>query len=311
VIALDGVYPFELSIPHRVFSSAGGRYEVVTCSVDGRPVPTNADFAISVQHGPDALAAADTVVVPPSTTAAQLVDSAPPAAVLNSLARIAPGTRLVSICTASFVLGAAGLLDGRSATTHWCEAESFRRSFPRVRFELGALFVDDGDVLTSAGAASGIDLCLYLIRKDHGTDVANGVARACVVPPWRDGGQAQFIEQPIPASPDTSTASTRDWALSELHRSLSLAVLAKHAQMSVRTFVRRFNDEVGLSPGRWLIQQRVNRAQQLLESTDLPVDRISQEVGFSTAASLRQHFQATIGVSPVAYRRTFRVAEPV
>ena len=175
------------------------------------------------------------------------------------------------------------------------------------------LFVDDGDVLTSAGAASGVDVCLHLVRKDHGSEVANGVARRCVVPPWRDGGQAQFIPHPVPETTAAGTAATREWALERLQLPLTLTDLAAHASMSLRTFARRFSDEVGMAPGRWLIQQRVVRARQLLESSDLSVDRVAGEVGFATAASLRRHLQAAIGVSPLAYRRTFRAAdaEPV
>ncbi|KAB1990489.1 GlxA family transcriptional regulator [Streptomyces triticiradicis] len=304
VLALDGVYPFELGMPSRILGAADGHYEVVTCTVDGGPVATAADFSVTVDHGPEVLRTADTVViaaVTPSRIAASLTDET--AAVL---ALIRPGTRVVSICTGAFVLAAAGLLDGRRATTHWCVTDEFRRMFPRVDLDPDVLFVDDGDVLTSAGAASGIDICLHLIRRDHGSELANKVARRCVVPPLREGGQAQFIEQPVPEPSTASTAATRDWALARLGDPLTLNDLAAHAGMSLRTFARRFNDEVGLSPGRWLIQQRVSRARHLLEASDLPVDRIAGEVGFATGASLRQHLHATIGVSPQAYRRTFQ-----
>ncbi|WP_406836120.1 GlxA family transcriptional regulator [Streptomyces sp. AHU1] len=306
VLALDGVYPFELGMPSRILGAADGHYEVVTCTVDGGPVATAADFSVTVDHGPEVLRTADTVViaaVTPSRIAASLTDET--AAVL---ALIRPGTRVVSICTGAFVLAAAGLLDGRRATTHWCVTDEFRRMFPRVDLDPDVLFVDDGDVLTSAGAASGIDICLHLIRRDHGSELANKVARRCVVPPLREGGQAQFIEQPVPEPSTASTAATRDWALARLGDPLTLNDLAAHAGMSLRTFARRFNDEVGLSPGRWLIQQRVSRARHLLEASDLPVDRIAGEVGFATGASLRQHLHATIGVSPQAYRRTFQAA---
>jgi len=225
-----------------------------------------------------------------------------------ALARIRPGTRLVSICTGAFVLAAAGLLDGRPATTHWQLVERFRRSFPRVALDPDVLFVDDGDVLTSAGAVSGVDLCLHILRRDHGTEVANRAARRCVVPPWRDGGQAQFIEQPVPEPGADGTAATRQWALEHLDLPLTLAELSGRARMSPRTFARRFRDEVGVSPGQWLIQQRVSRARHLLEASDLSVDRIAAEVGFATGASLRQHLHAAIGVAPLAYRRTFQAA---
>ncbi|MFV0126836.1 GlxA family transcriptional regulator [Streptomyces sp. HMX112] len=307
VLALDGAYPFELGIPHRVFGAAEGRYEVVTCSADGRPVRTQADFSVTVERGPEALATADTVVIPPYDPA--LAAAEVPEPVAGALARIRPGTRIVSICTAAFLLAAAGLLDGRPATTHWGLAPRFRRLFPGVALDPDVLFIDDGDVLTSAGAASGIDVCLHIVRSDHGSEVANRVARRCVVPPWRDGGQAQYIEQPVPGPAAASTAPTRQWAVEHLKLPLALADLAAHARMSPRTFARRFNDEVGMSPGRWLTRQRVERARQLLEASDLPVDRIAGEVGFATAASLRQHLHAAIGVSPMAYRRTFRAGD--
>ncbi|MEU8980841.1 helix-turn-helix domain-containing protein [Streptomyces sp. NPDC048309] len=304
VLALDGVYPFELGIPSRIFGAADGRYEVVTCTVDGRPVRTTADFSVTVDHGPEALSTADTVVIPaitPESVTAELPDD-----VLAALALIRPGTRIVSICTGAFVLAAAGLLDGRRATTHWQLADDFRRTFPRVFLDPDVLFVDDDTVLTSAGAASGVDICLHILRKDHGSELANKVARRCVVPPWRDGGQAQYIEQPVPETSATSTAATRAWALTRLGDPLTLADLANHARMSLRTFARRFNDEVGVSPGRWLIHQRVSRARHLLESSELSVDQIAGQVGFATGTSLRQHLHAAIGVSPQAYRRTFQ-----
>ncbi|WP_326792120.1 helix-turn-helix domain-containing protein [Streptomyces sp. NBC_00841] len=306
VLALDGVYPFELGIPSRVFGAAEGRYEVLTCTVDGRSVRTNSDFSVGVEHGPEILGTADTVVIPPFDTSR--ITREAPAAVVAALGSMAPGTRIVSICTGAFVLAATGMLDHRPATTHWALAEVFRDWFPQVELDPDVLFIDDGDVLTSAGAASGVDVCLHLVRKDHGSQVANRVARMCVVPPWRDGGQAQYIEQPVPEPSANGTAATRQWALEHLHEPLSLAELADRARMSLRTFARRFDEEVGMSPGRWLIQQRVGRARQLLESSDLSVDEIAGQVGFATGTSLRQHLHAAIGVSPLAYRRTFRGA---
>ncbi|MBJ6641495.1 helix-turn-helix domain-containing protein [Streptomyces sp. DHE7-1] len=306
VLALDGVYPFELGIPSRILGAADGRYEVLTCSVDGQPVRSSADFTIGVAHGPELLETADTVVVP-SVLPARL-PAGLPEAVAAALARIRPDARIVSICTAAFVLAEAGLLDGRQATTHWHLADLFRRRYPRVELDPDVLFVEDGRILTSAGAAAGVDVCLHLVRSDHGSALANFVARCCVVPPFREGGQAQYIERPVPENGSSGTAATRAWALERLAEPLTLAELAQHARMSLRTFARRFNDEVGVSPGRWLIQQRVGRARHLLESSDLPVDRIAAEVGFATGASLRQHLHASIGVSPQAYRRTFQSA---
>lgn len=306
VLALDGVYPFELGIPSRIFGAADGRYEVLTCTVDGRPVRTNADFSVAVEHGPEILETADTVVV--ASMATPRIPSGLPVEIADALARIRPDARIVSICTAAFVLAAAGLLDGRRATTHWQVVDRFRALYPQVDLDPDVLFVQDGRILTSAGAASGVDICLHIVRTDHGSELANAVARSCVVPPFRDGGQAQYIQQPVPDCGVTSTAATRDWALTHLDEPLALNDLARHAGMSLRTFARRFNDEVGLSPGRWLIQQRVARARDLLEASDLSVDQIAGRVGFATGASLRQHLHAAIGVSPQAYRRTFQEA---
>ncbi|MFD9000093.1 GlxA family transcriptional regulator [Streptomyces sp. NPDC059582] len=304
ILALDGVYPFELGIPSRILGAADGRYEVLTCTVDGRPVRTDADFTITVEHGPEVLATADTVVIAPVSPA--WVSAELPDEIGAALAYVRADARIVSICTGAFVLAAAGLLDGRKATTHWELADAFRRLFPHVSLDPDVLFVEDGRILTSAGAASGVDICLHLVRSDHGSELANTVARRCVVPPFRDGGQAQYIEQPVPSPGSTGTAATRAWALERLDDPLTLTDLASHARMSLRTFARRFHDEVGLSPGRWLIQQRVARARHLLESSDLSVDQIAGRVGFATGASLRQHLHAAIGVSPQAYRRTFQ-----
>ncbi|WP_033329805.1 GlxA family transcriptional regulator, partial [Streptomyces yerevanensis] len=192
--------------------------------------------------------------------------------------------------------------------THWMVADLFRTWFPQVALDPDALFIDDGDILTSAGAASGLDVCLHLIRKDHGSEVANQVARMCVAPPWREGGQAQYIQHPVPEATASGTATARQWALENLHEPMTLTDLAEHSHMSLRTFARRFTEEVGISPGRWLIQQRVERARHLLETTDLPVDEIAGQVGFAGGTSLREHLHAAIGVSPLAYRRTFRGA---
>lgn len=306
VLALDGVYPFDLGIPSRIFGAAGGRYEVLTCSVDGGPVRSNADFSIMVEHGPEVLGTADTVVIPPIDPSCVVRELPPPVAA--ALAAVRPDARMVSICTGAFVLAAAGLLDGRRATTHWDLSGCLREWFPRVDLDPKVLFVDDGDVLTAAGAAAGVDVCLHIVRTDHGSAVANQVARHCVVPPWREGGQAQFIDRPVPEPSGQSTSATRQWALERLHEPLALTDLAAHARMSRRTFARRFQNEAGVSPGRWLTQQRVARARHLLESTDLPVDEVATQTGFGSDTSLRQHLHAAIGVSPLAYRRTFRGA---
>lgn len=312
VLARHGVMPLELGLVHQLFGAArspGGEplYEVLTCSLTPGEVRTDADFTISVTHGPQALALADTVVVPathePDET--ELHGRLGPA-LAAALALIRPGTRMASICTGAFVLAAAGLLDGRRATTHWLSAESFRRLFPSVELDPDVLYTDCGDVLTSAGEAAGIDLCLHVIRRDHGAAVANEVARRTVVPPHREGGQAQYVQRPVASPRESSTGRARAWALANLDRSLSLPDLASVASMSTRTFTRRFRQEVGMSPLRWVTQQRVERARQLLERTDLPIDRIAAQTGLGTAASLRQHLNAVLGVSPSVYRGTFR-----
>ncbi len=313
VLALDGVIPFELGIPQRIFDRARGPagerlYTVTTCAVAAPgPVRTSADYAIVVEHGPEVLDGADTVIVPASYELGPVYERGTlTGGLAAALARVRPGTRFVSICTGSFVLAAAGLLDGRPATTHWSSADAFQRLHPRVRVDPNVLFVDDGDVLTSAGVAAGIDLCLHIVRRDHGAAVANEVARHTVVPPFRDGGQAQYIERPLPQPRQATTAAARAWALTRLDEAITLRDMAERESMSVRTFTRRFREEVGVSLGQWLVLQRVERARQLLESTDLSVDRIAREAGFGTPQSMRQHLRATLGVGPTAYRRTFR-----
>lgn len=313
VLALDGLLPFELGIPHRIFGrprDAERRYlyEVVTCSVrPPGPVETDADFTVHVPHGPEALETADTVIVPASYELGPVYEEGRLTEELAAaLGRIRPGTRMAAICTGGYVLAAAGFLDGRPATTHWADAEHFQRMFPRVKVDADVLFIDDGDVLTSAGVAAGIDLCLHIVRRDHGTAIANDVARRTVVPPHRDGGQAQYIHRPVPDPQLATTTAARAWALGRLHDPIQLRDMAEQEAMSVRTFTRRFREEVGLSPGQWLTQQRVERARHLLESTDLSVDQVAREAGFGTAQSMRQHLQQALGVTPTTYRRTFR-----
>ncbi|NBE56302.1 GlxA family transcriptional regulator [Streptomyces boluensis] len=315
VLALDGLLPFELGIPHRIFDRAkaadGSKlYETVTCSIrPPGPVRTDSDFSVLVEHGPEVLATADTLVVPASYELGPVYEEGRLTGELAAaLAHLRPGTRLVSICTGGYVLAAAGFLDGRPATTHWSSAEHFQRVFPAVEVDADVLFVDDGDVLTSAGVAAGIDLCLHIVRRDHGTAVANEVARRTVVPPFRDGGQAQFIQRPVPEAQLATTTAARAWALGRLHEPIQLRDMAEQEAMSVRTFTRRFREEVGVSPGQWLAQQRVERARHLLESTGLSMDQVARDAGFGTAQSMRQHLQVALGVTPTAYRRTFRAA---
>lgn len=303
----------ELGLIHQLFGAAvspdGERlYEVLTCAPEPGTVRTHVDFAITVAHGIDVLTDADTVLIPAAEEDyAPLPDGRLSAQMRDVFARIRPEARIASVCTGAFALAAAGLLDGRRATTHWNHAERFRDLYPAVELVPDVLYLDEGEVLTSAGEAAGIDMCLHMIRTDHGVAVANAVARTTVVPPHRDGGQAQFIRLPVPAPTSGGIGDARAWALENLHRSLSLAELAARARMSVRTFTRRFRTEVGLTPGQWLIQQRTERARELLEDTDLSIDDVSARSGFGTATSLRQHFRQTLDTTPSAYRRTFRV----
>ncbi|MHA6761956.1 GlxA family transcriptional regulator [Streptacidiphilus sp. PAMC 29251] len=314
VLALDGVVPFELGIAARIFvaahDSSGNRlYTVTTCSLDGLPVRAEADYGLTVSHDASLLAAVDTVVIPPSHALGPIREQGLlPDDLREAMAGIRPGTRIVAICTGTYVLAAAGLLDHRPATTHWREADHLQRLFTTVRINPDVLFVDDGDVLTSAGVAAGIDLCLHIVRRDHGSDIANAVARSCVVPPWRDGGQAQYIQRPVPDSSDTGTAPTRAWVSERLTEPVTLADMATHAKVSVRTFTRRFREEVGVSPGQWLLRQRIDLAMNLLEATDLPIDAVAHRSGLGTGVSLRQHLRTAVGVTPQAYRRTFRPA---
>ncbi|MGX7825061.1 GlxA family transcriptional regulator [Actinokineospora sp. 24-640] len=313
VLAVEEAVGFDMCIPPQVMRAAVDDeqrplYDVVVCGVDAKPVRMTAGFSAVLDHGPEVLAEADTVIVPGTMAVGPRHLGTLSADLAAALASVRPGTRMISICTGAFVLGAAGLLDGRRATTHWRFAEKFRSLYPRVDLDPEVLFVDEGDVLTSAGLAAGLDLCLHVVRSDFGSGPANRAARYCVVPPWREGGQSQFIDQPLPGGDGGGVSATRAWAVEHLAEPLDLAALAAHARMSVRTFSRRFRAETGESAGTWLIQQRVRRAKQLLEGTDLPVDEVARRCGLGTAASLRQHLRTAIGVSPLAYRKTFRPA---
>jgi transcriptional regulator GlxA family with amidase domain len=311
VLALGPVIGYDMSIPPQILNSAkddcGEKlYDVRICGVDRQPIRVYSGYTMIPDYGRETLAEADTVIIPGTQITGPRRHGTLPDDVGEALALIKPDARIMSICTGAFVLAAAGMLDGRPATTHWAHADKFRELYPKVLLDEDVLFVDDGDVLTSAGLGAGVDLCLHVVRTDHGSQVANRAARYCVVPPWRDGGQSQFIEQHVPEIGADGTAPTRAWALKRLHHPLELAELARHARMSVRTFSRRFRAETGMSPGTWLTQQRVRHARRLLETTDLPVDRVAAEAGLGTAASLRQHLRSTIGVAPLAYRKTFR-----
>jgi transcriptional regulator GlxA family with amidase domain len=299
VLALPDVVTFDLATPFQLLQRD---YELTLCATESGPIQTTSGFSLVASHGLDALAEADTIVVPGFDPQ----EWPPPQQVLDALrATHARGARIASICTGAFALGAAGLLDGRRATTHWRHAAQLAQLFPRAHVDADVLYVDDGDLLTSAGVAAGIDLCLHLLRRDHGVEAANKAARQTVVAPHRAGGQAQFIQRAVPPTDDGSLEPTRAYALGRLEEPLTVSQLARHAHTSERTFNRRFRAETGTTPLRWLHAQRVDHARRLLEASDLPVEQIAQRCGFGSAAILRQHFRRATSTTPTAYRRTF------
>ncbi|MQA12227.1 MAG: helix-turn-helix domain-containing protein [Pseudonocardiaceae bacterium] len=310
ILAISEVVGYDMHIPPQIFRTAerDGQplYDVRICGVDDEPVRVQSGYTAVLDHGPEALETADTVIIPGTRVAGPRFEGTLPGPIADALARIPAHARIMSICTGAFVLGAAGWLDGRPATTHWAFTEQFRRLYPRVKLDENVLFVDDGDVLSSAGLTAGVDLCLHVVRADHGSEVANVAARYCVVPPWRDGGQSQFIKRPLPEPDEASTGPTRLWVLEHLDEAVTLEAMAGHARMSLRTFTRRFRAETGSSPNQWLTQQRIAQARRLLENTELPIEQVAERSGLGTAASLRQHLRSTLGVAPLAYRRTFR-----
>lgn len=303
-----GANPFEFSVACEVFGLHRRELDVEwydhRLAAVTRPLVVNGGWTVETAHGLEALDDADTVVVPACPL------QPPPAAVAALRRAYDRGARMVSFCSGAFALAAAGILDGRPATTHWMYADELARLFPRVRFRPDVLYVDDGQVLTSAGTGAGIDLALHIVRSDYGPEVANTVARRMVVPPHRDGGQAQYVYLPVPDAPyRDGLAPVLEWLQEHLHEPLTVDDIARLCAMSPRTLARRFRDATGTTPTRWLTHQRVARAQELLATTDLPVEAIARRVGIGTAANLRQHFRSATGVSPAAYRRRYsRVA---
>jgi len=310
VVALDGFSPFELSVPCEVFGSdrtddglPGYDFAVVA----GEPGPLRSDvgFTLGSCAGLDRLRTADLVVVPaPSDERCARADWPEP--LLAELrAAVARGARVLSVCTGAFVLGAAGLLDGRACTTHWRHARDLAAMYPAAKVDPSVLYVDDDQIITSAGTAAGIDACLYLVRKEQGGRVANAIARRMVVPPHRDGGQAQYVELPVGPPACDTLAEVIEWMTRNLGRPMSVPGLADLAAMSARTFARRFVQETGTTPQRWLTGQRILLAEQLLEETDETVDVIAERAGFGNATALRHHFRAWRATTPHAYRRAF------
>lgn len=309
VLAFEGVSLFHLSVPGIVFGikpapSGLPPYEVRYCAPTPGRIRSDQGIEIEVPDGLEAMAKADIVVVP----AWNHPEHVAPITLTDALQQAhARGAQVVGLCLGAFVLGDAGLLDGRRATTHWACRELFAQRFPKADFHPDVLYVDDGDVITSAGTVAAIDCCLNLVRQRHGADVANRVARLLVTPPHRQGGQVQYIEQPVPILPSESRLpGVLQWAREHLSEPLSLDVLADIARMSRRTFTRRFREATGMTVVKWLAFQRIARAQQLLETTDMPIEQVAAEVGFGTALSLRQYFSDQVRTSPSSYRRAFR-----
>lgn len=309
VVVLDGVAPFELGVLCEVFGidrTADGLpgFAFDVCSPGGRPVSTPHGFDLVPTHGLDRLAQADLVAVPALPTGR---DGDVPEQVLDALrAAVDRGARVLSVCSGAFVLGQAGLLDGRRCTTHWRYADDLARRYPMAEVDGDVLYVEDGPVVTSAGTAAGIDACLHVVREDHGARVAGAIARRMVVPPHRDGGQAQYVETPVAVREAESLQPLLEQVRASLDAEHSVESLAARALMSPRTFARRFRAETGTTPHAWLSARRVELASTLLEETDEPVERIAASSGFGTAAALRHHFTAARATTPQAYRRAFR-----
>jgi len=310
-VALNGVAPFELGIVCEVFGTdrrADGfpGYEFELCSLDGAPVRTSAGFDVVPTADLAPLATADLVAVP-----AHPMDRPIPEALGAALrSAVARGAYVVSLCSGAFALAEAGLLDGRACTTHWRYADELARRFPRARVQLNSLYVEDGPVLTSAGTSAGIDACLHLVRRMHGSAVATKLARRMVVPPHRSGGQAQYVENPVPRTPEAPTLEPiLTWLTANLNRPAPVEDLAARAHMAPRTFARRFRAETGTTPHEWITGQRVLAARALLEETDLGVDAVATRTGFGDAAALRHHFSRRVGATPHAYRSMFRTKE--
>jgi transcriptional regulator GlxA family with amidase domain len=304
VLVLEGAKPLDVGIPAQVFTHrASMPYEVRVCGASPGLVTGGDGLSYHVADGLEALEWADTVFVPgyrhPDT------EEAPAAVVEALLTAYARGARLAAISTGAFALAATGLLDGRRATTHWHYSHALARKHPLVRVDENVLFVDEGRVLTSAGAASGIDLCLHLVRRDHGVGLSNHVARRLVAAPYRSGGQAQYVPRSVPEPLGELFAATRQWALARLEEPLTLADLARHANVSPRTFSRRFVEDTGYTPMQWILRARVDLARELLERTDLGVEQVAARVGLGTGANLRLHFHRILGTSPTEYRHTF------
>jgi transcriptional regulator GlxA family with amidase domain len=308
-LVLEDLAVFEFGVVCEVFGtdrSADGvpSFDFRICGpVAGKPLNTTVGAQVTPEHDLDGLSGADLVAVP-------AVSGKPyPPEALEALRKAhESGSIILTVCSGAFVAGAAGLLDGRHCTTHWMHADELQRMYPTAKVDRNVLFVDDGDLITSAGTAAGIDACLHLVRRELGSAITNSIARRMVVPPQRDGGQRQYIVQPVPVHCSAGFAPQLDWILANLDKPHSVPTMAEHAHMSPRTFARRFVEETGTTPMQWVTDQRVLFARRLLEETDLDVDRIADRVGFGTATLLRHHFRRLVGVTPSDYRRRFTCA---
>lgn len=307
VVAFDQISPFHLSVPCVVFGDAHPdipAFRLKVCGAEPGPLRTTAGFDVTVRYGLAALASAEIIIVPSWRDPAER----PPEKLLRALAAAQRrGAQVVGLCLGAYVLAEAGLLNGRRATTHWAFATDFAARYPSVSVDADVLYVEDGNLMTSAGTAAGIDCCLHLVRHRYGAEAANKVARRLVVAPHRQGGQSQFIEQPLPATArDSRLSALIDWVRANLQTQHSLDSLADQALMSRRTFTRHFRHMTGVTVGEWLLGERLALTQRLLESTDQAVEQISELVGFGSTVSLRQNFKKAFGVSPSAWRQTFR-----
>ena len=306
VLLADQTAVFEFGVLHEVFgidrtTQGVPAFDFRVCTEHPeRPVALRNGLSLNVQHGLDALEGADLVAV--AATALRTFSPTVLAAVRDAYAR---GATVLSVCSGAFLLGEAGLLDGRACTTHWMTTDELATAYPLARVDRDVLFVDEDRIITSAGTAAGIDACLHLVRRELGAQVASTIARRMVVPPQRDGGQRQFIDAPIPTCTTDSLRGVLAWMEEHLHEDLPVEVLARRAAMSERTFARRFVAETGTTPAKWLVLQRIHRARQLLEASDLGIDQVATRSGFGSAALLRHHFQKAVGVPPTDYRRTF------
>jgi transcriptional regulator GlxA family with amidase domain len=305
-LVLDGVAPFEFGVICEVFGidrSAQGvpNFDFKVCGPEaGVPVRMSVGATLTPEYDFSSLLGADLVAIP------AIASSEYPQAALDTLRQAADeGSMILTVCSGAFVAGAAGLLDGRSCTTHWMHADELARRYPTAKVDRNVLYVDDGNLITSAGTAAGIDACLHLVRRELGSAATNTIARRMVVPPQRDGGQRQYIDQPIPVSHSEGFAPQLDWIMANLQRPHTVASLAARAHMSARTFARRFVEETGRTPMQWVTDQRVLYARRMLEETTLDIDRIADKAGFGTATLLRHHFRRLIGITPSDYRRRF------